>query len=238
MTQSRNVQKTNIGGIILVMLGIYFLLNNFDLIPYNLNHYIFNWKGILIVIGIYQLSSRPNKQAGYILIGIGSLFILSTIYRDMFGHFLELRDVFWPVALIIVGLIILSKKKSFHTNEHHPNASSPDYLDDTVILGGGDVIIQSDNFKGGRINAIFGGSSYDLTNSTLANENNFINVFAMFGGVSFKVPSDWNIHLEVTAIFGGFADKRKHINNTSIDTKGTLFIKGFVMFGGGEIKNY
>jgi hypothetical protein len=38
-------------------------------------------------------------------------------------------------------------------------------------------------------------------------------------------------------IFGGFGDKRRKDPNMVYDDKKLLVVKGFVLFGGGEIKN-
>ena len=52
------------------------------------------------------------------------------------------------------------------------------------------------------------------------------------------VPTDWKIEHDVMAIFGCLGDKRRKDPNMVYDDKKVLFIKGFVLFGGGEIKNY
>ena len=59
----------------------------------------------------------------------------------------------------------------------------------------------------------------------------------MFGGGTFYVPADWSVNTDVTAVFGGFSDKRRTSLETATDPEKVLYIKGFVLFGGGEIKN-
>lgn len=58
----------------------------------------------------------------------------------------------------------------------------------------------------------------------------------MFGGVELIVPSDWVVHIEVASVLGSFADKRI-VNSTVSEPGKELYIKGVVVFGGGEIKN-
>ena len=60
----------------------------------------------------------------------------------------------------------------------------------------------------------------------------------MFGGSTFIVPENWNVRVEVTSIFGGFADKRSLAADTVIDNSRTLVIKGIIFFGGGEVKSF
>ena len=94
------------------------------------------------------------------------------------------------------------------------------------------------NFRGGKITSIFGGSEIDLLDSELSSEINVIEVFYLFGGSAIKVPKDWVIINKVTAILGGFADKRNVSTSAVADPKKTLILRGFVMFGGGEVSSY
>lgn len=110
-----------------------------------------------------------------------------------------------------------------------------DMIADSSVFGGSERIMHSQNFKGGEIVAIFGGSKIDLTQCTLAPGQNRLEVKAVFGGTTLVVPNDWNISFESVNIFGGFADKRRNIN---IDPRKTLIISGMALFGGGEIKSY
>jgi hypothetical protein len=116
-------------------------------------------------------------------------------------------------------------------------ASGDDLLDDVAVFGGGDRIIYSQNFQGGKITNIFGGSKYDLTGSKLATGRNYLDITMIFGGSKFVIPEGWDVKIEVTAIFGGFSDKRVRSMVVKDEDK-TLVISGVTIFGGGEIVNY
>jgi hypothetical protein len=58
----------------------------------------------------------------------------------------------------------------------------------------------------------------------------------MFGGWTLRVPPNWHVKNEVLAIFGGISDKRYLPEGAIQDNTRQLIVKGFVMFGGGEIK--
>ena len=60
----------------------------------------------------------------------------------------------------------------------------------------------------------------------------------MFGGWTLVVPPNWQVKNEVVAIFGGINDKRVISTDVLKDNSRQLIIKGFVMFGGGDIKSY
>jgi predicted membrane protein len=97
----------------------------------------------------------------------------------------------------------------------------------------------TNNFKGGKMLAVFGGSNFYLAKCKLAPGKNYIDVLAVFGGFKLVVPEDWNIKISTISIFGGISDKhRMHTPNQVTEDLPELIIKGFVIFGGGEIKSY
>lgn len=220
-----------IGGI-LIIIGFLVMLGNFDFISGSVSHYIFNWKSILIFIGLYMLAARPNKKSGYILIGIGILFWIP----EVFGQSIYLNQVFWPLVLIGLGYLLIRR----HLNSENPvdaNQKGADgFLEDTSIFGGGVKVIQSKNFKGGNITAIFGGSEFDMRNVEMANDIAVIDIFTIFGGTKIIVPENWAVQSDAFALFGGLSDKRRVIIKEQAGNR--LIIKGLVIFGGVEIKSF
>ncbi|MEP1782774.1 DUF5668 domain-containing protein [Reichenbachiella sp.] len=247
-THTSGSSRSGALGLILIALGSLFLLDNLDLIPYEISYYLFNWKGIMILVGAVFLSSKDNKNPGIIMMAVGGFFIMSDVLSYEFDwHWYDTRKLFWPVLLIVIGLVILSRKSksplvSAHvftaddTNKGVPDDA--DHLNVTAALGGGDMSINSKNFKGGKVTTIMGGGTYDLSAAELAEGTQEIDVMVLMGGANFIVPSDWNVRIEVTSIFGGFSDSRKLNADTATDNTKELLIKGTVIFGGGEVKNY
>ena len=232
---SREQSKNLSLGIILILFGSLFLAKNLELLPRELFHYVFRWYGWLLMIGAIILIKHPGKPSGYVLLTIGALFLLQDL--DIIPY-INIR-VMWPILLIGAGIYYIVRQQNTSIPEGEAPDGSMDFINDTNIFSGGDYQIESDNFKGGSVSSIFGGGNYNLTKSKLSTESkNVLDVFAMFGGSTFIVPSDWNVRIEVTALFGAFTDKRKVIiDNTVKDPRKEFFIKGFVMFGGGELKN-
>lgn len=224
--------KRALFAIILILIGGLILASNFRIIPYNINHYLFSWEMILIVIGIISLANRQSVLTGVILISIGSFFMLPDIFDLPYGY----HKLFWPVLLIIIGLALLFKRNLYHGRVHRTGSFSTDFIDELNFFGGSERTINSDNFKGGKITSVFGGSSIDLLNAKLAPGNNVIDVFNIFGGSKLIVPGDWDVKVDVIAIFGGFSDKRRNMT-TSSNVDRRLIIKGIAIFGGGEIKS-
>jgi len=217
-------------GIVLILIGLAFVGKTFDFIPHGVIHYIFSWQAILIVLGIIFLSSDHNKTTGWILLIIGVVFLIPDIIDISY----PIRRLFWPILLILIGVFIILR--SFRSNISGRQITGSEFVDDLAIFGGGDKVITCENFKGGRITAIFGGSKIDFIHSKLAPGKNVIDVFFMFGGSTIIVPENWNVKVDVVSLFGGFSDKRYKKPET-IDIGKEIIIKGFAIFGGGEIKS-
>ncbi|HAN19500.1 MAG: hypothetical protein A2X13_01040 [Bacteroidetes bacterium GWC2_33_15] len=226
-------KQSNIGraiiGVVLILIGIAFVGRTFDLFPHRIFHHLFSWQMILIILGVIFISSDHNKTTGWILLVLGVVFLIPDFIHISY----PVRHLFWPSILILIGVFILVR--SFSSHQPAKTLPGTDYIDDLAIFGGGDKVITSENFKGGRITAIFGGSKIDLTHSKLAAGQNSIDVFCMFGGSNLIVPENWNIKVDVVSIFGGFSDKR-HKKPEPVDVGKELIVKGFAIFGGGEIK--
>jgi predicted membrane protein len=218
-------------GLVLIILGGLFFLSNYGI--YVVPDEFFAWEYFFILIGGLFLLLARNKTFGAILLGIG----LFNLYPDL-----------WPIILVLIGVYVIfgkkGKTKCFPkniSNAEEGTASfteidNKDFVESISIFGGGSKIVNSDNFKGGQIISIFGGSDINLNNSKLADGDNVIEVTAIFGGTTLIVPSDWKVVLDVIPIFGGFGDKRIKDPNKMFQEGRTLIIKGTVLFGGGEIK--
>lgn len=215
-------------GAILIILGSLFLLGNLGLIPWEIRHYLFSWKGILIIIGSILLITKKDKTPGIILVSIGALFLTPEILGVPGFSFRTL----WPVILIAVGIIFLIRQRDGNFLGQSSD-NDEDTLDDINIFGGGDVVVTSSKFKGGKVTSMFGGGNYNLTHAKLGDPPVVIDVFTAFGGNTFLIPNDWNVKVEVTSILGGFSDNRVATTPKSDDQ---LIIKGLVLFGGGEVK--
>lgn len=220
-------------GSLLILLGLVLVLDNFGFIPWEIRYYLTSWETIVIVIGAFLVSTRRNKAPGIIMILVGAFFLIPDIFNISRYQWRNL----WPILLIVVGILIIFRKRVHDSYRSPDKERDIDTIDDMNILGGGERVITSRNFKGGKITNILGGAQYDLTQATLSGERNVIDVFCMLGSATLQVPPDWNVRVEVTPILGGFSDKRRTDPIAIPDPRKELFIKGVVILGGGEVKN-
>lgn len=260
--------KRHLVGLIFVFIGLVLIIDNIKFMPDFIPWWIWTWQFFLITVGVFSLLTTDKVGPGIALISVGSVFLLSEILPDMWPGFFDLfadnTNFFWYLVLIVIGTSLLLKGKignfgSDKSSKRHSrrptskfddsntsNDSSTfafsngdqDYIDEVAIFGGGKRIITSENFKGGKVTAIFGGLELILTRSKLADGIVELEVFAMFGGWNLVVPPTWQVKSEVVAVFGGIADKRVISPQEIRDNTQQLLVKGLVLFGGGEIKSY
>ncbi len=252
MVENRSKSNSRyVMGFILVIIGALFLLDNLNYLYFDIPHVIFSFPTILILVGILILVNSEKKGLGIIFVVIGGLWLLPRIFP-----FIAINGgIIFSVLIIALGIYILSKRRGYSGNHYNINKSGvseqsgtsnpsgeftqdTDKIDDVAIFGGGHKFISSDNFQGGNITAIFGGSEIDLTRCKLAPGQNVLEVTAIFGGTTLIVPKEWNVVINVIPLFGGFSHKGMRGPNVVINPESTLIIKGVVIMGGGEIKTY
>lgn len=213
-------QKSVILGLLLIGIGTILLLDNFHIIP-SLSYYIFHWSNIFLVLALVNLFSG-NYRGMVVLFGMWVFFTLHFFWD---WHF---RD-YWPLIIIVVGLSIIFKNKVKHLGE----MDNDDFFDNVNIFSGGKKVYTSQKLSSGKVTSIFGGAEIDLRQARPAEEMT-IEIFTLFGGCNLLVPSNWNISMSTTAIFGGFEDKR----DLSFSQNGpTVYVRGITIFGGGDLRS-
>ena len=216
-------------GILFVAIGALLILENLDFLSYDLSHILISWPMLLIVIGVYNLS-RKSGSAGLILIAIGGYFLLPRIF-DIPDHFFH---NFWPAILVAVGLVFIFQWRKTPNFHFDGMVDKNDVLDETALFGGRNMSLVSEQFKGGKITSIFGGSKINLLYCKPV-DGCVIDIATIFGGTKIIVPENWNVKTEVVSIFGGFEDKRGNSVISRVDQSKVVVVKGVAIFGGGEI---
>jgi predicted membrane protein len=239
-------------GLFLMLIGVLFLGFNFGFFPEEMKRIVFSWPMLLLFFGVVNLFKRQYLSS-IILIIIGTFFIIPRIvkaYPDLFPNFDgNFTHIYWPLLLIAAGIIIILGKVllpqwgcSEWKHQHHKYVSS-DYKWDgskgnfskNSVFADGKHIVLDPEFKGGELNAVFGGITLDLRKTNLPVGETGLEVNAVFGGVTILVPNDWYVETHVDAIFGGFEDKRMPMEPA--DTTRKLILHGACVFGGGELRN-
>ncbi len=147
---------------------------------------------------------------------------------------LSLFKFAFALILIIIGIRIISggSWRDHHWDFSQKFVSNEDFLNEVVIFGPLRKTIKSENFKGGKIVAVFGGGEVDLSQVKAAEKTVNLEVVAVFGGGKIIIPKGWKVNSQGTAIFGGYNSRVE-----SGDGEIVLNIKGAAIFGGVEIVN-
>lgn len=216
-------------GIILILLGLGFLLDQFNIISFNniVSNY---WPIILIVIGGFGfLNKKSSKAINGLLIVFGLLFQA----RNIGLIDVNIYKVFWPIILIVVGIRILFEKTNKDAKSHNKSASSEAYIDELAIMSGLETNIESQEFKGGKITAIMASVELDLRDSKLYNNEATLNINALMSGVEIYVPENWKIKHSGTPLLGEFSNKKRYKEDYEAPI---LNINFSVMMGSIEVK--
>lgn len=210
-------------GVFLVVIGSLLLLDNLNILP-DLPRQLFSFPVLLIAIGLFNLFTG-NRGAAIILLVLGAFF-----YIEKFTYLQIDIHTWWPAILVIIGLAFILRKRAENLSSNEITEKS---FDDLTLFGGSQKRVTSQEWRGGRITNIFGGSDIDLREASPV-DGATIEIFNLFGGCKIIVPPHWNVSIETTAILGGFEDKREPAKGTS---DYTIHIKGFIILGGGELKS-
>ncbi|ALI98558.1 LiaF transmembrane domain-containing protein [Rufibacter tibetensis] len=240
----------------LLIIGVGAVLLAYQMNAIVLPRWVFSWKVLLIVIGLFSGIKHSFRNPGFIVpIIIGGVFLLEDLVPGI-----RLRAYLWPIIIMVAGLWLIFKPR--HTCEKHlknvrrfgpqgPNfnkanftnptfsnlsPSKEDFLTATAVFGGITKNVITKDFKGGDIVTFCGGAKYNLTHADMQGEV-ILNITEFFGGVSLIIPAHWRVRSEVVTIFGGVDDKRSFVE-AALESDKVLVLKGTVLCGGIEIKSY
>jgi hypothetical protein len=248
-------------GVILIGIGALFLLDNLHIV--HVSAWVNYWPVILIAIGLVQLvdsSYTGGRIAGGVMLGVGGLFL-----ADNLGYLrFNVWDL-WPLILIGVGVTMLWNRTSWGSQDWYNRryrmrarwrermgrggpwagwgmdpfaggtAFSGDTLHEFAMFGGSRRIVTAQDFRGGRVACFFGGVNLDLTGANMAGNAAVLDISAVYGGATVRVPTSWSVEARGAGIFGGFVDQTVH-PPAGPDTK-RLIVKGAAVFGGVTFKN-
>jgi predicted membrane protein len=220
--------------VILVLAGLFLAIRNTGFFPDFIDHVIFSWPMLLVIIGLVMTLGSTEKTGGIIVMAVGGFFMIPLVFRETF----HMYNMFWPSIFIIIGVIFIVTRRRGWNSVKTKGMIGDDYIDYVNVFSGGERQIVSQNFRGGKVSAVFGGIELDLTKARMAPGRNEIEIACVFGGATIIVPDNWYVTIEVTPVLGGFSDSRKLSPGRTVDSTSQLVLRGAVVFGGGEVKSY
>jgi hypothetical protein len=231
-------------GLVIIAIGSIFMLDQMGIVSAN---YIFRilWPAILIFFGVEGVlfCSGPGRFWGSFLTLAGVVMLLSNL-----GYLHVRSSMFWPLAIILWGLWILSRSLGGNTSwggkwvrplsvgvEPRFASDSADLHSD-VVFSTAHRRITSKNFRGGKLAAVFGEFKIDLTEAEIEGDEAVIQLDAVFGAIEIRVPNTWLVACRGAAVFGEYSDRTFHGQPLGPGAK-RLIVKGGAVFGSVVIKN-
>ena len=233
--QNRQRSRVVFGAFIIVV-GLFALLDNLHLFDSQLVQPF--WPLVFVALGALKLAN--TRSSGALVVGGGLIAVGAGMTLHNLGliHF-EWRQL-WPVALILVGLNVITKgfrvsgdvtwrasaRQTEQRLEHGTRINASATMSGIVLKN------DSQEFTGGEINAVMGSVEIDLRQAAIATEA-VLHLAVIMGGIEIKVPRDWSVAVNGTPLLGGIEDK-----TVPPMTPGKrLVIEGSVIMGGVEISN-
>jgi len=222
-------------GAVILTIGIIFLLDSLGYVHARM--FFQFWPLILIFVGAAKIAHHDARIWGVLLLLFGVFLQLNELG---IGHFTW--GQFWPLLFIAAGAMALwSAMQARNIMAGGPAGESADpqsSLDENAIFGGVVKRLNTREFRGGRLQALFGGIEIDMRDTDLAENEAVIYANATFGGIELRVPETLSVVVRGQGIFGGYSDSTRYV--APLDPgkpKKTLIVLGTALFGGVEIRN-
>src|SRR5215813_14268457 len=217
--QTAVAQGGVITALIIIMVGVVLLLHQLGIIPRQFVPHLVPMLamlagvllavnagtpnvGVIFASGVTRRGRRIVKSPGANLFWGGVLILIGLVMElNVRGITNVGWEIVWPLAIIAAGAYTLWH----HTRRVRgwgPAQSDAEYpFDLNFIFSGTDRQINDQDFKGGRINAVFGGGEI-------------------------IVPPNWDVVLTGSGVFGGVEDKTRRYPLDPALARKTLTIKG------------
>ncbi len=242
MKNNRNLSTNNItAGVILLLVGAFMLFQRMDIFDIT---WIFSWPVIIIIFGIFTLvRSRFTNGFGVFLILFGTFILIKK--ENLIPYYYEPYLI--PIGLMALGIYFIiarggKKNIDFWSKENWSLTGKNKFEDDSDVIHADALFANvqrrmlSQNFKGGKVSATFGGADIDLSKADLV-DGATLHVEVTFGGMKLIIPPHWEVKADISNTFAGVEDKRAFPPTGEVSNK-VLRITGSVTFGGLEIKSY
>ena len=238
-------------GLFAIVAGVLLLCFNSGVLPGIWKPVFFSWQMLLLTIGTIELA-RGRFWGGGVCLIVGAFFIvrrLELVYPDITASGIEIS--FWPVLLIIVGVLILGgiifkprrrkccgdgSRWEMKCGDRSKMSGASGYVDISSVFGSNEQVYLDPVFQGGQISTVFGGVVLDLRRTELPEGDTYLKIESVFGGVEIYAPDGWTIEIRNESVFGGFSDKRLRIEKETYADGRKLVVMASNVFGGGEIK--
>jgi predicted membrane protein len=240
-------------GLIVMLAGTILLAFNLGWLDSQFRSVVFSWPMIFVFFTIVSLFNR-NYFSMLVFLALSTFFLLpriAKIYPDALPWIeSDFAANYWPVLIIFVGICIIfglfsgkgmmlfvfgNSKKDAIFSYAEGVESTDGFYKRKVAFGGAEDVFLEPVFRGGEIQAAFGGVELDLRKTTLPEGDTRLDINVAFGGLEVRVPENWKVINDVSVALGHI-ECRQNQQTAEVDGSRRRIVTGNVAFGGCEIR--
>ncbi len=220
---------TILWGIVFILLGLILGLNALDIT--HIDIFFKGWWTLLIIVPCFIDLFNDHDKTGdligilvglVLLIGIRGIIDFSVIWK-----------LIVPAIFLVIGVSLIFKDTiNRGVNNKIKELDNKEADEYSATFSEQNIDMKNDEFKGATLNAVFGSVKFDFSNTKILKDQ-VINASGIFGKVTILAPSNVNIKVKSTPIFGGVNNKVARDFN---EENKTIYINAFSLFGGVDIK--
>ena len=248
-------------GLLFLLVGVLYAFSALDIIHFTIFFPGF-WTLFLIIPCFYGLFKKGEDKTGYVIgLVVGLCFLINA---QNFSFHIDFGPMLLALLCLVIGikLIFPSKGKSKHVHVEFHSGSDEDttkennftsggqaethyeskatysanngYINMSAVLCGREARMDNEVFTGADLSAVLGGVDLNLRNAII-NEDVFINVSAVMGGVEIYLPANVRVVADnCTAVLGGVDLNKQFANVPAMDAP-KVIISGSCVMGGVDI---
>lgn len=218
-------------GLVFITIGVIFGLNAMGFT--NINIFFRGWWTLFIIVpSIIEFIKGEGRLWSFIWLVVGIVLLLCA---QGFLSFNLIGKLIFPFILVMIGISILFRDnihKKVNGKIKELNSNKDNLQEYCATFGSQNANFAGQEFKGANLDAVFGSVELRLEKANITKDA-IINANAIFGGIEITVPTNVNIKVKSTPIFGGTSNKATNQYNESLPT---IYINSNAIFGGVEIK--
>ena len=149
------------------------------------------------------------------------------------------RATWFVIAIVLLGVLIIGN----WPGRRGQGADAGDHPRLAALMGSAQRAPETRAFTGAEMTAFMGSCALDLTHAQMAPGGEAtIDIFAMMGSVTIRVPDGWTIDTHAVPVMGSIRDERWLAPNAAADGSFAidaprLQLRGLVMMGSIFIKS-
>lgn len=233
-------------GLLLITGGTLLFIDNLAVLPFEVTDAF--WPLIFMVfggIGIVRTRSLAVRIWSGAALVAGVLLLLGN-YHVIHAN----SDIVWPLFLIATGIVMLiyrlrwqefGNRLSYGMNfgANSKSRVTDNKLHEIAVFSGIKRKVEAAGFEGAELNCLFGSIELDLRRNGAPLGAGVVTVEAnaLFGGIEIRIPENWKLSLQGTAIFGAYEDKTIPPRPEPGVEMPTLVVRGGTAFGAVVIRN-